>query len=105
MSVAEEVVASTISVDGKRPDFGKSQIRCQNQIHKHQKIRICGGDDRDTVVTVARRPYRECGKLKVDVKFRKDGGSWAKPILLEEYSVVRYEADKSWEPVNWLEKA
>jgi hypothetical protein len=91
-------------VDGKRPNFGKKQIRCLDQLYKGLKIRICSEDDRETVVIVARGPYRECGKLKIDVKFRKDKSSWTKPILLEKYSVVRYE-DKSWELTNWLEKA
>ena len=88
-----------------RPRFGKRQIRCQNQISKEQAIRICNNKGNEEVFIVARSPYRECGKLKIDLKFWKNGRNWNRTILLEDYSVVRHDKDASWETTNWLEKA
>jgi len=97
---------TSFSLVDDRPNFGKTQIRCTDTVCcKGLKIRIHDSKDQDTIFTISRGLYKEDGKLKIDVTFREGSNAWKKTLILEKYSVVRYETNKSWELTNWLERA
>lgn len=88
----------------QRPNFGKKQIRCQNQIHKGQAIRIRSTGGYNQLIKIIRGPYKENGHLRIDFEFQKNEASWVGSILLEDHSVIR-DSKKEWNRWNWLEKA
>ena len=90
-------------IESERPRFAKNQIMCQSQIHKGLKVRICQHGKDGSPGVVVRGPYRECGKLRIDINFSKGRSVLQETILLEDHSVVRRE-DRSWENFKWLER-
>ncbi len=102
MLISENVSTRPFKM-GRRPYFGRKQIRDQKQLAPRQKIRICNTGS-DITVIISRGPYKECGQLKIDYQFHKGKKFITGTILLEDYSVIRNQ-NGNWNFKNWLERA